>query len=371
MPSKILLLSASAGAGHVRAADALLKALRRKGFDSNVEHWDMLKYTNGVFRHLYSKMYLDLVNTAPAMLGLFYDISDTPYRHDKMRVGFEKLNSRRFLRSLERFNPDCVICTHFTPAAVLSFLVEKEESNIRPAVVVTDLDCHAMWLIRHYSRYFVAREETKQYLTRIGVEQSKIDVTGIPIDPVFENALEKKQTRRELGLDPSRFTILVSAGGYGVGPVDSIISELLGVGDGVQVVAIAGKSEELKQRLEQLRASAPAGGNLYVVGFTTEMDRYMAAADILVGKAGGLTTSEALARGLPICIVNPIPGQEERNSDHLLEEGAAIRCNNLPALGWKIRRLVDDRHRFAAMQESSRSLGRPNAAAAIVDAILG
>lgn len=370
MPPKILLLSASAGAGHVRAADALLKAFQARGLGSNVEHWDMLKYTNRMFRHLYGQFYLDLVNKAPAMLGLFYDMSDTPYRHDTMRVIFEKLNSRRFLKSLRRFDPTLVVCTHFTPAAVLSWLVEKQESKLRPAVVVTDLDCHAMWLIRHYQCYFVAREETRSYLNRIGVNDSKIDVTGIPIDPVFETALDKTQIRRELGLAADRFTILVSAGGYGVGPVESIIAELLQVGGGAQVVAIAGRSEELKQRLEALKSSGVAAGSLTVVGFTTEMDRYMAASDLLVGKAGGLTTSEALARGLPICIVNPIPGQEERNSDHLLEEGAAIRCNNLPALSWKINQLVSDKPRFQEMQKRAKELGRPFAAGAIADKLL-
>ena len=369
---KILLLSASAGAGHVRAADALLNACRLRGLESNAEHWDMLKYTNRVFRHLYGQMYLDLVNTAPAMLGLFYDISDTPYRHDKMRVMFEKLNSRRFLRSLRRFNPTIVVCTHFTPAAVLSWLVEKGESDLKPTVVVTDLDCHAMWLIRHYQRYFVARTETKRYLTRIGVPESKVDVTGIPIDPLFEKPLDKIAVRHKFGLDPNRFTILVSAGGYGVGPVESIISELLQVGQNAQVVAIAGRSAELKDRLEKLKsAESNSGGKLTVVGYTTEMDQYMAAADILIGKAGGLTTSEALARGLPICIVNPIPGQEERNSDHLLEEGAAIRCNNLPALAWKIDQLVSDPARFEAMKLRTLQIARPDAARSIVESILG
>src|ERR1700722_12593021 len=101
--------------------------------------------------------------------------------------------------------------------------------------------------------------------------------------------------------------------------------------------------------------------------FTTDMDKYMAAADLLVGKAGGLTTSEALSRVLPMALIEPIPGQEERNSDHLLETGAAIRCNNLPAAAWKIAKLLDDPARLASMRDAARGMGKPGAAAAIAE----
>src|SRR6202011_3358955 len=125
---------------------------------------------------------------------------------------------------------------------------------------------------------------------------------------------------------------------------------------------------------KRLEAVAKAAGKrpdgsarLCPVGFTTEMHQYMAAADLLVGKAGGLTTSEALARALPMALVEPIPGQEERNADHLLEAGAAIRCNNLPAAAWKIAALLNDSARLTEMREAARNLGRPSAAASIAE----
>src|SRR5262249_9464042 len=136
-----------------------------------------------------------------------------------------------------------------------------------------------------------------------------------------------------------------------------------------QIVAIAGKSEKLRQRMAKLAAAAgklaSGASRLISVGFTQEMDRYMAAADLLVGKAGGLTTSEALARGLPMALIEPIPGQEERNADHLLEAGAAIRCNNLPVAAWKIARLLEDPARLDRMRNSARAMGRPDAASSI------
>jgi processive 1,2-diacylglycerol beta-glucosyltransferase len=148
---------------------------------------------------------------------------------------------------------------------------------------------------------------------------------------------------------------------------------LLALGRPWQIVAVAGKSEKARARLAELARCAPKGKEaprLLPVGFTTEMDEYMAAADLLIGKAGGLTVSEALARGVPLALVEPIPGQEERNADHLLEQGAAIRCNNLPTAAWKIARLLDDSARLQRMREAALEMARPRAAAEIAaDAI--
>ena len=370
MSKRVLLLSASAGAGHMRAADGLFKVFKEQPGVDQVEHWDMLKYTNRVFEHLYGRMYLDLVNKVPEMLGWLYDLSDTPYRHDKVRVAFEKLNASRFIKALDKYDPSLVVCTHFTPAAILSWLFEKKELSILPAVVVTDMDCHAMWLVKHYLKYFVAIEETKVHLEALGIERDRIAVTGIPIDPVFEEQKDQWQIRQALGLAPDRPTIMVSAGGFGVGPVEQLIRELMRVSIPVQIVAIAGRSEELTSNLEAIARESSSPAALHPVGFTTKMDEYMAASDILVGKAGGLTSSEALARGLPLCIVNPIPGQEERNSDHLLEEGAAVRCNNLATLAWKLQGLLTDPVRLENLRKNAKRMGRPAAARVIVESLL-
>jgi processive 1,2-diacylglycerol beta-glucosyltransferase len=174
------------------------------------------------------------------------------------------------------------------------------------------------------------------------------------------------------GLATDRVTILISAGGFGVGPIKNTVSALTQLQHPAQVVALCGRNEDA---INQVESIAGRGGTdprvlIKAVGFTTEVDEYMAASDILLGKPGGLTTSEALARGLVFVIVNPIPGQEERNSDHLLEEGVAIRCNNLPALAFKIDRLLDDEERLAAMKHSVAGLARPRAAYDIIFKLL-
>jgi processive 1,2-diacylglycerol beta-glucosyltransferase len=147
-----------------------------------------------------------------------------------------------------------------------------------------------------------------------------------------------------------------------------MLESLIGIRHEVQIVVICGKNADLQKRMAKVALGAQLGRNpVHVVGFTTEMDEYMAASDLLVGKPGGLTTSEALARGLVMVVVNPIPGQEERNSDHLLEEGAAIRCNNLPVLAYKIDRLLDEPDRLARLQANVKRIARPRAAFEIVE----
>jgi processive 1,2-diacylglycerol beta-glucosyltransferase len=228
---------------------------------------------------------------------------------------------------------------------------------------------HALWLCRTVDRYYVALPESAEYLAAIGVPREKLCITGIPIDLLFAKPLDRDEVRKHLQLDLDHSVVLAAAGGEGVGPVEQLVRGLLELGRPWQIVAIAGKSEKMRKRLEELSRQAgslPGGARrLQPVGFTTEMDQYMAAADLLVGKAGGLTTSEALARALPMVLIEPIPGQEERNADHLLEAGAAIRCNNLPVAAWKVAALLDDAARLKQMREAARRMARPNAAADI------
>src|SRR5215831_18068994 len=372
MLNKVLLLSASAGAGHVRAAEALEKAFKETRGDTEVRHLDVLAYTNKVFRHLYAKAYIDLVNKMPEVPGWIYDKLDKPWKNERRRLALDKLNTRPFVKLLREYQPDLIVCTHFLPAEIVSWLKAKERISSRQAIVVTDFDVHAMWLCHYFEQYFVAIDEARVYLEKLGIPSSKITVSGIPIDPVFVQRKDKREMREKHGLPQDRTTLLVSAGGFGVGSLIPLITVLLELRGPAQIIAICGRNQALKRRLERLAKDLPAWHRvgITVVGYTQEMDEYMTAADMVVGKPGGLTTSEALAKGLVSVIVNPIPGQEERNSDHLLEEGVGIRCNILPALAYKIDTLVDDRDRFANMQQHVAKLARPRAAYDIVSKLL-
>jgi processive 1,2-diacylglycerol beta-glucosyltransferase len=374
MLRKVLLLSASAGAGHVRAAEAVEKAFKQANdADSReVHHIDVLNYTNKLFRHLYSKAYIDLVNKMPEVPGWVYDKLDKPWKNERRRLALDKLNTRPFVKLLRQYQPDLIVCTHFLPAEIVSWLKAKERLSSRQVIVVTDFDVHAMWLVHHYEHYFVAVDEARVYLEALGIPPGNITVSGIPIDPVFAIKKDKQEMRAKHGLAPDRTTILLSAGGFGVGSVDALVSSLLPLQHRAQIVATCGRNEELKRRLTRLatRIKPDATVILKPFGYTKEMDELMTASDLVIGKPGGLTTSEALAKGLVFGIVNPIPGQEERNSDHLLEGAVAIRCNNLPTLSYKLDKLLGDPQRFKSMQANALRMGHPNAANLIVEQLL-
>ena len=372
MYKKVLILSASVGAGHLRAAEALEKSFKQLNVAEEVRNIDVLNYTNPLFRRLYGKAYLDMVNNMPEVLGWLYDSLDKPWENERRRLALDRLNTLPFIKFLKEYKPDLAVCTHFLPSEIISWLKAKGKVNFPQAIVVTDFDAHAMWLCHHYEQYFVALGETKVHLAKIGIPAGKITVSGIPIDPIFAQKKDKLAMREKFGLEKDKLTILVSAGGFGVGNIEHLLLALADLQTPAQIVAICGRNEDLRQKLEKLSLENLNNQRVTFkpIGFTKEMDEYMSASDLIVGKPGGLTTSEALAKGLIFCIVNPIPGQEERNSDHLLEKGCAIKCNNLPILAYKIDNLVNDKVRFEIMQKNVLNFARPNAASDIAEKLL-
>ena len=365
---RTLILSARVGAGHMRAAEAIEHAFQESSTVDIVDHVETLDYANPLFRRLYSKAYVDIVNSMPALYGLYYDEREKWAQNDRMIAAFTRLNTRPFIKLIEKYQPDITVCTHPMPAGIISWLIRHGRIRTRQAVVVTDFDIHIHWICQNHVHYFVAIDEARAHLEALGIAANDITVSGIPIDRAFGQAKDRGAMRDKHGLRRDATVILISAGGFGMGRVEELLLSLLQLRRPAQVVTICGQNEELKARVDQLASAVPADSpvSIKVEGFTSKMDEYMAAADFVVGKPGGLTMSEALACNLVFVVVSPIPGQEERNADHLLEEGAAIRCNNLPVLAYKIGRLIDDKQRLAYMHQNIQRLARPHAAATIV-----
>lgn len=372
MFKKVLILSASVGAGHLSAASALEKEFKRQNAAQEIKNIDVLEYTNPLFRRLYGKAYLDMVNKMPEVLGYMYDSLDKPWENERRRIALDRLNAQSFIKLIKNEKPDIAVCTHFLPAEIISWLRAKNKIDTKQAIVVTDFDAHAMWLCHNFEHYFVALDETKIHLEKLGIPEEKLTVSGIPINPVFAEHKDKQEMREKHGLDKDKLTILVSAGGFGVGNIAKLLEALAELETEAQIIAVCGRNEELKNDLDKLAEEKlnTTRVKFHPIGFTREMDEYMSASDLIVGKPGGLTTSEALAKGLIFVIVNPIPGQEERNSDHLLEKGCAIKCNNLPVLAYKIDKLVNDKERLAQMKRNIQNLAAPNSASGIVRKLL-
>jgi processive 1,2-diacylglycerol beta-glucosyltransferase len=368
----VLILSASVGAGHLRAAEAVELAFRRLDPAATVQNTDVLTLTNAAFRRLYGRAYLDLINTAPHLLGYLYDLLDRPpsprRRSDRLRDLVQKLNLKRLIDLLGSAPWDAIVNTHFLPAEIIAALQRKHRLATPQYIVTTDFETHRLWVNPPCAHYFTATHEGALNLQHWGVPPADTTATGIPIHPVFSEAKDRAACLKRQKLRGDRPIVLQLAGGFGVGPVEKLFEAILQVETPVELAVVTGRNAALRERLE--RCSVPARHRAHVLGFTDQMDELMLLADVVVSKPGGLTTSEALARGAAMAIVNPVPGQESRNSDFLLENGAAIKINNVATLPYKLTELLGAPERLKQLKRQAQRLGRPRAAFEIAERVL-
>ncbi len=371
---RLVVLSVSAGAGHVRAGAALCEAAAGRGIDTL--HIDVLQGMPRWFRWLYADLYATLVNRAPLLWSWLYARMNAPggasIAHH-LRRALERRLSRRWLGQLDAFAADAIVCTHFLPAEVLarrprSFAGAGARDYGPPVFVhVTDFDVHAMWLQPGVAGYFVGSDEAGFQLRRAGVAPAAICVSGIAVMPVFSQPLARCDLAGLYGFDASRPIVLLMGGGGGFGALVAVAEQLLLGEDELQLLVLAGRNADALCRLQGMAPRWP--GRLASVGFTDQVATLMASADIVITKPGGLTTAECLAVGVAMIVNAPIPGQEERNADYLLEQGAALKAVDAATLAWRLGQLLDAPDRRAAMAQRASSLGRPDAAAAIVERI--
>jgi len=359
----ILILSASVGAGHLRAAEAVETAAHQMLPNDHVENVDVLSLTNAAFRRIYGKAYLDLVNKAPYVLGYFYDLMDRPStsgRSDRLRTLLERANFKKLNDLLEAQKWDLVIHTHFLPAELAARLKNKGQVTFPQVTVTTDFETHRLWINTPCDLFFTATQEGALHLQSYGVPPQNLRVTGIPIHPRFSTLSSRSECVKKFGLVGDRPILLQLAGGFGAGPIEKVHRTLLEMKTPIELVTVCGKNQAVAEKLKSL--PCPSIHKRHVLGYTTEMDEWMTVADLIVSKPGGLTSSEALATGSPMVIINPIPGQESRNSDYLLESGVAIKANNLSTLGYKIERLLKSPDRLELMKAEALKISHPRAA---------
>lgn len=369
---RIAIFSVSAGSGHVRAAQALQAAADLWYPNVDVVHVDLMELVPKLFRTIYTGTYIKLIERHPALWGYLYDRTDREKIDSslsRLRSTIETLNTRKLKKVLKDIAPDHVICTHFLPAQLLSRRIRKGKFLKPVWVQVTDFDMHSLWIHEGMSGYFAAHDELAWRMSERGIPAEHVHVTGIPIMPAFTDRLSRTKCARELGLDPARKTLLMMSGGAGLGDSLKLAERLLNMGGEFQIVVLAGRNERQLKKLKSLAARYP--GRLLPIGFINTIERVMAASDLAITKPGGLTSSECLAMGLPMIIVSPIPGQEDRNADYLLEQGVALKACDVNAVAWRVDLLLNEPERLEIMREKARLLGRPDSARKVLDTVLG
>jgi processive 1,2-diacylglycerol beta-glucosyltransferase len=358
----VLIVSAANGAGHIRAAEAVRGALAARDPEVRVEHVELLSIAPRWVRAFYGSLFEKMVEKAPRVWKEIYRLTDGA-DHDEARWAplAHRTLFREFRRLLKSHRWNVCVSTHFLPCQLAA-----GRHGLPPfALVVTDFGLHRYWAQPGVGAYFVATETLAGELRR-RVRRARIEATGIPIDPVFANAPTQARARAALGLAPDRPVALVMGGGLGIGVEEGVMAALAETEPGVQLLAVCGRNDAARCRL------AGAGvreERLRVYGHVCGMEQYLSAADVVVGKPGGLTVSETLALGKPLLLTRPIPGAEEENTRAVVAEGAALCAPTQDALRAQLRRLFHEPGLLDGLSEAARRIGRPHAADTIAAAI--
>lgn len=360
----ILILHASLGTGHITAAAALEEAFQQQA-ELAVYTEDVLNYAGAVLRRTLKTLYEQVSERSPQLYRMLYTNTDTDAVEDAFN-GNQRLSAleRPFLSDLEEFiqqtAPDAIICVHPLPAHVLARCKQEGQLDAPLYVVVTDFLAHSTWLVPGVTRYFLPDDFTRRILLKRGLDPTLIEIMGIPIRREIADEKPKLAMRTRYGLPTDLPLITLFGGGIDPQRVRVMVTDLLdGESDGMLVV-VAGRNE----RLEATLADLTDGPHMQFCchGRINYVDDLVAASDLVITKAGGLIVSEVLARGKPMVIIDPLPGQEEWNADFVASVGAGIQLRmpeSVPAAAFA---LLNEPERLAAMGTHARLVGRPHAA---------
>jgi processive 1,2-diacylglycerol beta-glucosyltransferase len=364
---RVLIATVTAGGGHLAAANALREAWLQQRPSEVVECWDLLDFFSPLHRRIYVRGYVRLIEKAPELWGAVFRKTDEPAmarRLTRIKGLFPSPSRKRFERKLLAFRPDVLLCTHYLPLETAARLQEKGKKPF-VASIVTDFEAHALWMSDAVDLYCVASDPTRVRLLARGASDGSVVSTGIPISPKFSIGIAQEHVRRSMGLRDDLPVILVLGGGFGMGPVAAICASLDRAVGEFQTIVVTGRNTELRRELAAQDRAHPT----HVLGFAGNMHELMAISSVVITKPGGLTTSEALAVGRPLLIVEPIPGQEAANSDFLLEQGAAVKVNRVEDLGYKLRELLATT-KLVGLSKAAKALGKPAAAKRVCDEVL-
>lgn len=367
---RVLILSASVGSGHIRAAQALEEACHKNPLIEEVLHIDALEYTSFFLRNLYSKGYLKAVQYVPDLWAWGFENTDEPWKKSQFGIDIQKAQSQPLVKKILTYNPDFIICTHFTPADIVSRLIMLDKLHANLGIVVTDFYVHALWLTDIFTRYFVPKMENKIHLNKYGIPLDRIEVTGIPVMQSFIPPEDTSDLFKKYNFDPAIPIVLLSAGMFGIMPAKDILRILENIQTHCHIVIICGKSESLRKQLLALIEEVKPRNQYTIVGFTNTMHDYLHMAKVFIGKPGGLATSEALCAGVPMIIWNPIPGQETYNAYYILENGAGLLPDNALTIGYKVDMILQDEVLYEQLKKNALSIAQPKAAETIIEIML-
>ncbi len=360
----ILFLSVSAGGGHLKAAEAIKECVEAKYPHSNNIIVDTLRYVNPIVDKLIVGSYLNTVKTTPNIYGLLYDLSESGDNMNDFSKTVNKLLSYRIKILIEKLNPSIIVCTHPSPLQMLSNLKRKGKVRTPTIAILTDYVTHPFWIHDHIEAYVVAHKYMKYQMIKRGVSANIIFDYGIPVSKRFIEHLDRENILKEMSLD-NKQTILIMGGSLGFGEIRESFMSLLNCKKDLQLIVVTGKNLKLKKLLE--KKSQYGNKKVKILSYTNKVAELMEISDFIITKPGGITIAESLIKELPMFLSSPIPGQEERNAQFLINNGVACRILANDSMDSILYQVMDNPLRVKHMKEMAGYLAKPDSCENIVN----
>jgi processive 1,2-diacylglycerol beta-glucosyltransferase len=357
---KILLMYISKVSGHRQATVAISKSIKKLMPDSDILSINGFGYNYPILENVVNAAYMGIISHSPRVWDYLYDNPRVVKRSANLRKFLNKSSHRKIEKLFNDFPADTVICSQAFPCCMVADYKMSKKLDLTLIGVLTDWAPHSYWINAGVDYYVVPSEDTKARFVAKGVAPDKIRVLGIPIRYKFAEKLDQPVVREKLGLDPRLETVLVMGGGQGLGRIRDAVRALLRLARPLQLIVIAGSNQKLFQWLGRTAKRSPK--KILYYDYANNVDELMEAATLIVTKPGGMTTSECLAKGLPMVVINPLPGQEARNTDFLIEKGIAVYVHDIRDLADEVEMLLSNPQKLSAMEKAAYENGKPQAA---------
>ncbi len=364
----ILLLYISEDSGHHCASLSIERALHALDPDVKTMNINSFNYTNPILERIINTTYMSVVKRTPEIWDYLYDNPKVMKSVHKLRDIIHRSNTGKLKSLLDEFKPDGVICTQAFPCGMIADYKNTFGADIPLIGVLTDYAPHSYWIFDKVDRYIVPSMETGRKLIDNGVDPDRVMPYGIPIDAKFQISPGKEEIFRKMSLDPGVSTVLVMGGTQGLGPIKELVSLLDKSSLPLQMIIACGTNKRLFRWLQARKRNFKK--KAVVLAFADNIDELMHISTVIVTKPGGITTAEALARGLPMLIVNPLPGQEAMNTKFLLNEGVAVRGQNSADVVIVLEELLYNKNKLKIMSDKAKSLSKPDSAVSIARLML-
>lgn len=354
--------------GHHRATLAIESALKQLSPSVETLNINAFAYTNPILEKVINRTYMGVIQNKPEVWEYLYDNPKVLKNVQRMRDAIHRFNSKKLKALLQDFKPDAVVCTQAFPCGMIADYKKNLNQPLPLIGVLTDHAPHSYWIFRDVDFYIIPSEASKERFMKNGIDESRIKVFGVPIDPKFNKVHDRDEVCKKIGLNPGIPAVLVMGGSQGLGPVENIVEILGGIEIPFQMVVVCGINRRLEKILRKRVSRCKK--KLIVFGHVDNVDELMEVSSIVVTKPGGLTTAEALAKDLPMIIVHPIPGQEAKNAEFLLQQGVAVKAEDREDIAALVQELLLSNTKLNEMRKRASELKKPNAAMDIAKLVL-